>query len=147
MQLGSWKHKIMFNHSDTVKPVCIFLDPCHMFKLGRNSIGDIGKLFDAEGNTVEWKFIDSLHQLQEKEGLHLENKLRTSHIQYKKKKNECEIGSVITECFCCRLFSLNEKIPEFQVSQGTIKFRRTINALFDIKNSRNRCSYGCRCPL
>lgn len=73
-----------FAHPVTGKPVCVFLDPCHMFKLVRNSLGDLGKILDPEGNTVEWRFIVSVHHLPEKEGLHLGNKLRASHNEYVK---------------------------------------------------------------
>ena len=34
-------------------------------------------------------------------------------------------------------FCLDQEIPGFQGCQGTIEFIRTLNALFDIMNSRN----------
>ena len=71
--------KSHFNHPITETPVHVFLDPCHMLKLVRNSLGDI-KDNNYDTGTVKWCYIESLHKLQEKEGLHLGNKLRASHI-------------------------------------------------------------------
>lgn len=44
-----------FPHPVTKKPVCIFLDPCHMLKLVRNCFGDKKTLIDKDGNFVKWK--------------------------------------------------------------------------------------------
>ena len=41
----------------------------------------------AIGNElIKWEYIDLLHKLQSNEGLHLSNKLRSSHILFKKTK-------------------------------------------------------------
>jgi len=84
--------KSHFSHPSSGQPLCVFLDPCHMFKLIRNSFGDLGKFFDANGNAIEWEFIKTLHQLQEKEGLHLGNKLRAAHIDYHKKQMNVKLA-------------------------------------------------------
>ena len=119
-----------------------FLDPCHMFKLVRNSLGELRTFFDAEGNTIDWQFIVRLHQLQEK-SLHLGNKLRASHIEYVKKKMNVKLAvQLLSDSVADSLqFCLDEKIPGFQGCQGTIRFIRTLNALFDVMNTRNLCSY------
>ena len=44
-------------------------------------------------------------------------------------------------------FGLDHEIPGFQDCQGTIEFIRAFNALFDIMNSRNLCSYAWKRPL
>lgn len=42
-----------FPHPSTKEEVCIFLDPAHMLKLVRNTIGDCGVLYDADDNPIE----------------------------------------------------------------------------------------------
>ena len=91
--------KSHFHHPSTGKPVCIFLDACHMFKLVRNSFGDLGKFLDGKGNIIEWEFIKRLHQLQEKEGLHLGNKLRAAHIDYFKRPVNVKLAvQLLSDC-------------------------------------------------
>lgn len=65
--------KSYFYHSCTNEQVCIFLDPCHMFKLIRNALGDLGTYMDGRGNLRQ--FVKRLNQVQESEGLQLGNKL------------------------------------------------------------------------
>ena len=60
------------------------MDPPHLIKLTRNTLGDLGVLIDRDGNQVKWEYIKHLHTLQKKEGLHLANKLTPEHIEYKK---------------------------------------------------------------
>ena len=141
--------KSYFSHPATGKPVCIFMDPCHMFKLVRNAFGDLGNFLDGKGNTIEWEFIKRLHQLQEKESLHLRNKLRTAHIQYFKKQMNVKLAvQLLSDSVADSLqFCLDQEIPGFQGCQGTIEFIRTLNALFDVMNSRNLSSYGWKRPL
>lgn len=39
--------KTYFDHPDTKEPVHIILDPCHMLKLCRNTLGDLGKILNG----------------------------------------------------------------------------------------------------
>jgi hypothetical protein len=43
-------------------------------------------LKDKDGNTIMWQFVEELHKLQESEGLHLANKLRSAHTKWKPQK-------------------------------------------------------------
>ena len=60
---------------DENKKVYIFLDACHMIKLVRNTFSDWNVLKDKDGQNIEWKFLEELNELQEREGLRLANKL------------------------------------------------------------------------
>ena len=70
----------------TKDSVVVFLDPCHMLKLVRNTLADKKSMVDADNEFVQFDFIEKLHNLQESEGLHLGNKLRAAHLQWYKKK-------------------------------------------------------------
>lgn len=69
-----------FLHPVTEK-VFIFLDPSHMLKLVRNCLGDFCTII-AEDGEVSWKYFEQLHTIQEKERLHLTNKLRSKYLNY-----------------------------------------------------------------
>jgi hypothetical protein len=141
--------KSYFNHPVTELPVRVFLDPYHMLKLVRNSLGDMKAFTDSDGNAIKWHYIERLHELQEKEGLHLGNKLRASHVAWVKKKINVKLAAqLLSDSVADSLqFCLDEKIEGFEGCEGTIKFIRTINILFDILNSRNLCSVGWKVPL
>jgi hypothetical protein len=76
-----------FQHPcDPTAKIYIFLDACHMIKLVRNTMSDWKFLKDKDGRVVKWQFLEELHKLQESEGLHLANKLRSAHIKWKPQK-------------------------------------------------------------
>ena len=76
-----------FQHpSDPSCKINIFLDVCHMLKLVRNTFGDYKVLYDPDGNEIKWQYLIELHNLQEKEGLHLTNKLKSPHIHWHQQK-------------------------------------------------------------
>jgi hypothetical protein len=76
-----------FQHPcDPKAKIYIFLDAGHMIKLVRNTMSDWKVLKDKDGNTIMWQFVEELHKLQESEGLHLANKLRSAHTKWKPQK-------------------------------------------------------------
>ena len=137
-----------FPHPETKMPVVVFLDPCHMLKLVRNTLGSKGCLW-AGSSTVKWDYISSLHKLQEAEGLHTGNKLRANHIAWHKKKMNVKLAAqTLSESVAKSLeFCLNEGLEQFQGCEETVKFIEIFNALFDILNSRNLRSYGWKAPM
>ena len=63
---GCFKHPCREGRS-----VFIILHACHMIKLARNALADIGIFKDATNDTIKWDFIVKLHQVQAKDVLHL----------------------------------------------------------------------------
>jgi hypothetical protein len=141
--------KAWFQHPETKEQVVLFFDPCHMLKLVRNTLGDKKSLVDGQGQFVKWEYIEKLHQLQENEGLHLGNKLRSGHLQWFKKKMNVNLAAqLLSESVASSLeFCLKCGIAGFENCQPTIKFIRVFNGLFDILTSRNLCSKGLKAPL
>ncbi|GFR77033.1 THAP domain-containing protein 9 [Elysia marginata] len=74
-----------FPHPCTDFPVVVFLDPCHMLKLVRNTPADKGVVY-SNTDLVKWQYFLELNKLQEKEGLHLGNKLRGHMLHGRRKK-------------------------------------------------------------
>ena len=138
-----------FPHPVTQELVCIFFYQCHMLKLVRNAFGERKNFIDREGNPIQWDFIEKLHKLQNNESLHLGNKLRSQHIAWMKRKMNVRLAAqLLSESVANSLqFCVENNLVEFKGCEGTIKFLRIFNNLFDILNSRNLCSRDYKCPL
>jgi hypothetical protein len=83
MNMNSEAYKPFFQHPTTNEKVFVLPDGCHMLKNIRNALSFYEKLFDANGNTISWKYIERLQSIQESEGLHIANKLTKRHIKFK----------------------------------------------------------------
>lgn len=139
-----------FLHPERKEKIFAFLDPCHMLKLVRNTLGDEKTLIDGNGQCVQWSDLVILHNLQENEGMHLGNKLRTSHIDYRNQKMKVRLAAQIFSTSVANALSFcknNLKLKEFQFCEGTIQFLHTFNDLFDILNSRSIKQSGYKQPL
>lgn len=118
----------------------LILDPCHMLKLVRNTLGDYGSIKDGDGNTIKWYYFQKLVELQEESGLHCATKLRKRHINYKKEKMRVKLAvqtlsASVGDAFIYCAQDLN--IPEFYGSEATAVFCKTVNNIFDFLNTRN----------
>ena len=81
-ELGAKMHmdelRTHFKHpSNPSQNIYVLLDICHMLKLVRNSFATCTVIKDSTGE---------LHKLQTREGLHLANKLRKTHMQWQAQK-------------------------------------------------------------
>jgi len=85
---GCFKH-----HCREGRKIYIILDACHIIKLARNALADIGIIKDLNNGTVKWDFIVKLHQIQAKDILHLGNKLKQHHIKWQNHKMKVKIAA------------------------------------------------------
>ena len=141
--------KTSFPHPVSKESVFVFLDPCHMMKLVRNTLGDKKSMVDGNIKFVKWEYFEKLHALQEQEGLHLGNKLRTAHMAYYRKKMNVRLAAqTLSSSVATSLqFCLEENIPQFAGCEPTIKFIQIFDALFDVLTSRNLKAFGYKKPL
>lgn len=140
-----------FPHPLTKMPVHFFFDPSHMLKLVRNTIGEYKVLIDKDNNSIEWKYIEMLHEIQVKEELRLGNRLTKDHIQYHKQKMKVKLAAqVLSNSVADSLQYLNvNHVKGFESCQPTIQFLKIFNNLFDVLNSRNITNKGTKkalCP-
>ena len=138
------------NPADPKKRVYVILDACHMLKLVRNSLGAVGYLLDDNGEKIEWRYIVELQKLQEKEGVHLANKLRASHIRYESQKMKVKLAAQTFSSSVADAIEFCEntlKLEQFNGSGATVNFIRIVNNLFDVLNSRNPFGKGYKAPL
>lgn len=86
--------------------IFILFDPCHMLKLVRNMLHDIGA-FQSDDGVVRWCYIAALDDLQSALGLRLANKLSPSHIRYQDNKMKVnEIFNIV----CCFFILMHQQV-------------------------------------
>jgi hypothetical protein len=139
-----------FKHPVTGEDVFVILDACHMLKLARNALAFLGTICTPDGEKIEWKFFNSLHLVQEQEGLKLGNKLSNNHVQYEKHKMNVSLAAqTLSGSVADAVDFMNTvlKLPEFRESEATVLFIRIIDRLFDLLNSRNPHGKNFKKPL
>lgn len=139
-----------FPHPVTNDKIFIFPDPCHMIKLIRNLFGDMKLIIDGSNQHIKWQYISDLHDLQRQESLHLGNKLRSAHIQYKKQKMKVRFATQLFSKSVAQALQLckeNLCLPQFQDCSATIEFLLKFNYLFDIFNSKNMNQFNYKQPI
>lgn len=120
-----------------------------MLKLVRNALAHKGSFVDQYGRTLAWRHIDKLHALQQKEGLHLANRLRKAHIEWQMQPMKVRLAaqvlsiSVASALAECRAL----KIEGLEDSTGTEKFLKIINNTFDVLNSKSIYQKGWKKPI
>ncbi|KAJ4920938.1 hypothetical protein JOQ06_016533 [Pogonophryne albipinna] len=135
---------------DHTQKIYVILDPCHMLKLLRNVFSTVGVLVREDGQQIMWKYIEELHKLQEKEGLRLGNKLKMAHIQWRNQKMKVNLAAQLFSSSVADALEYSEKelkYPQFTGSAATVQFLRTIDAAFDVLNSRNPLGRGHKAPI
>ena len=82
--------------------------------------------FNAEGGCISWGFIKSLNTLQEKESLHLGNRLKKSHIQWRKQKMKINLAAQTLSASVAGALEYSTVIalPQFSDSAAKVKFLR-----------------------
>ena len=118
-----------------------------MLKLLRNSLATCGLLKNQNDNIIRWKYLEELHQIQETEGLHLANNLKSARLQWKSQKMKVELAaqtfssSVADALEFCRD---GLRLEQFENCQGTVDFLRLVDGLFDVLNSGNKFGRGMK---
>ncbi|KAL1277059.1 hypothetical protein QQF64_023732 [Cirrhinus molitorella] len=135
---------------DHTQKVHVLLDPCHMLKLLRNVFSTVEVLVREDGQQIRWRYIEELHKLQEKEGLRLGNKLKMAHIQWRNQKMKVNLAAQLFSRSVADALEYCEqelKYPQFSGCSATVHFLRTIDAAFDVLNSRNPLGKGHKAPI
>ena len=64
-----------------------------MLKLARNALAEIGTFIAQNGKEIKWVYTDYLHQLQQREGLRLGNRLTAAHLAWHKQKMKVNLAA------------------------------------------------------
>ena len=138
------------NPTKPSETIYAILDVCHMLKLARTTLATCGIIVDGAGNQIRWQYIKDLHELQEKEGLRLANKLKSAHIHWKSQKMKVNLAAQTLSASVATALSFCEEqlqLAQFSGCDATCKFIKIFDELFDILNSRNPLGKGSKAPL
>lgn len=126
----------------TNEKVFIILDPPHMIKLIRNCIGHMKCLYLCDGRTIEWKYFESLVEVETKCDL-ATHKLTKDHILFDRNIMNVRLATqTLSESVAQsmeRLVSHPKAHHLFEGCGETAAFARRTNTLFDIFNSSEKC--------
>ncbi|CAH0591438.1 unnamed protein product [Chrysodeixis includens] len=142
--------KTHFEHPETRLNVYAFLDPAHMLKLIRNAFQFYESFIDKENRMIKWQHLKNLHSLQEKEHLHLANKLGKEHMEFEKNKMKVKFASQFFSNSVADALTFCEtelKMDYFHNVGGTSYFLKTLNNLFDVLNSKSLKQKDYKKPL
>lgn len=88
--------KPYFEHPFTKSNVYIIFDACHMLKLVRNNWAKCRVFINSKGQTIDYKYIEMLHHIQEEEKCSLGNRLRKGHIDWRRQKMKVFLFKIIS---------------------------------------------------
>lgn len=119
--------------------VYLLFDPPHMTKLMRNCLGTKKTLYCDDGTEIHWKFFENLVQLQSKCDI-VTHKLTKQHIAFQRNIMNVSLATQTLSESAARSMeklSLYAKTSHmFENCEGTVRFSRICNNLFDIFNSK-----------
>lgn len=122
-----------FKHPSLDCLVFATLDICHMLKLARNALAELGVFVDSEGRKISWELIRKLCEFQDDIGLHLANKVTSHHVNWQKAKMKVKLAAqVFSKSVADALQLLQQcKVPGFEDCNGTINFIRQVNTFLN----------------
>lgn len=114
-----------------------FLDPPHMLKLIRNTLGSRKTIYDRFGRAIEWEYFVKLASLDGTESM-ISHKMTKAHINYEK-KNKMKVSlaaQTFSQSVAKSFLSLvDRQYPGFENASATAEFCLRIDQTFDILNS------------
>lgn len=149
LDVESPKFQPYFKNAITGENIYILFDPCHMEKIVRNTLAGKGVLFDADGDKIEWRYIESLRSYSEKNDL-ITHKLNKKHVQWKRNAMNVSVAvQTLSESVANSMqFLMDQNHEDFRDASATIKFIRIMNSLFDIFNTKHtKSSNVFKCAL
>ena len=143
--------KVTLNQKNCLgEPIYVILDTCHLMKLVRGTIHDMGILYNSEGKKIRWSYFEALLKIQTEDGLHLGNKVKKDHVFYLKQKMQVNlVTQLLSDSVADAIQFCDEHLhrPEFSNSSATSEFIRIFNALFDVLNSRTIFGKYSKAPM
>lgn len=120
------------------RKIFVIVDPSHVLKLARNTIGNNGILSDGAGHKIEWQYFKELEDLRIQKDFSHVHKLTKKHIEYGNFKMNVRIAAeTLSNSVAAAMELLEHKgYDQFQNSSATVQFVRFINKAFDIMNTK-----------
>lgn len=114
----------------------IIYDPSHVIKLLRTSFAS-GRLFDAENKPIKWEYVVNLVKFGKQKNFRSMHKMTQAHIDYQSDpmKVILAVQTLSASTANALEYLMNQGYPQFAGAEGTIKYIRQCNDLFDVLNS------------
>ena len=144
------KLEYSFPHpSKTNKQIYVIFDVCHMVQLARNAFSDMKVLYTSTGERISWEYVLALYHAQQKDILHLGNKLKSKHVKW---QNYNMKVSVAAQTFSHSVsaaitFLRNLELKDVKDSKPTSDFILLMNDLFDMLNSKSKFGKNNKKPI
>lgn len=117
----------LFNHPTLDYPVSVTLDPIHMLKLVRNAFATLRKI-DGPDGVIDFGYIEKLVKLQEETGLHLANKVRRAHLNWRNMKMKVKLAAqLLSRSTADSLEYAKRNQAGFEDAGATIRFIREVS--------------------
>ena len=141
---GSFPHPC---HHD--RRVHVIFDICHMIKLARNTFSDLKIFCTTFNEKISWQHILLLYQTQQKDILHLGNKLESQHVKWQNHKMKVKFATqLFSHSFSAAItFLRNIKLTGFEDSKPTSDFILLMNDVFDALNSKSKFGKNTKQPI
>lgn len=117
-----------FTHPVLNSKVYCTLDACHMLKLARNALAELGELRTQDGEVISWSYIKKLVELQESTGLHLATKVNSQHVNFHKAKMKVKLSAQVfsRSVADALMFLQTSRFPGFTDCMPTVEFIRKV---------------------
>lgn len=117
--------------------IYIVLDPCHMEKLARNTLGNKSIFFDDNDDKILWNHFVQLEKISRENGL-FTHKLSRRHVEYKRNIMNVRVAAeTFSESVANSMEILRkEGHPLFEDAKATIRFTNYMDKIFNVFNSR-----------
>lgn len=114
----------------------VYLDPPHMLKLVRGTLGSFKHFFDRNGRVIEWSHFEKLVELLERED-YATHKMTRKHIDYHRSSMKVllAVQTLSNSTGLAMQSAQQRRCPGFENASGTIEFCIRMDKLFDILNS------------
>lgn len=130
-------HPYILNPYDN-EEILIILDPPHMIKLIRNCIGTLKTLYHVDGTKIEWKYFEALEELRSKCDI-VTHKITKQHILFGKNIMNVSLATQLISESAAKSMETFHTLADtksiFEGCEGTVKFTRRFDNLFDVFNS------------
>lgn len=117
--------------------IYIVLDPCHMEKLVRNTLGNKNVFYDDNDDQIKWSHFVELEKISRENGI-FTHKLSKKHIEWKRNIMNVRVAvETFSETVANSMEMLRmENHPLFIDAAPTIRFSFNMDKIFNIFNSR-----------
>lgn len=119
--------------------IFIMYDNCHMLKLMRNTIGNVGTILNGKNEQIQWSLFEKLMQFGITKEFSQTHKMNRKHIEFQKNamKVQLAVQTLSASVAKSMIFLKDKNFEEFRDASATAEFAQTFNDLFDIFNTKD----------